>query len=107
MIRAVFVIIAFLMIAGFASAQTQPEQRAAVQLRVPADAKVWFDGRLTKQTGSDRTYTFLMHSETGFFTIKIYANGTEQTHRVNVWAGYVTTLTALSPAVPMFRAVNC
>jgi uncharacterized protein (TIGR03000 family) len=32
------------------------DNRAHISLRVPADAQVWFDGKLTKQTGTQRLY---------------------------------------------------
>jgi uncharacterized protein (TIGR03000 family) len=38
------------------NATTQPDNRAHIWLRVPADAEVWFEGAKTKQTGTLRHF---------------------------------------------------
>jgi uncharacterized protein (TIGR03000 family) len=41
---------------AYAPSQTAPGNMARVRLIVPADAKVWFDGKETKQGGTERRF---------------------------------------------------
>jgi uncharacterized protein (TIGR03000 family) len=71
----------------------QPDSIAHVTLKVPADAKVWFDDTLTTSSGAVRQYNSPPLTPSSQYTYDIKAswneNGHEmtQTQRVEVSAG--------------------
>ncbi len=83
---------------GAQAAATTDPNAAVIDLRVPADAQVWFDGDPTNQRGPDRVFTSpaLDPGKTYHYDVKARwtENGrpVERTRRVDVRAGQRTTV---------------
>jgi uncharacterized protein (TIGR03000 family) len=79
--------------------ETLPAE-ARVNLRVPADAKVWFDGRQTSQAGTARSFESpsLVRGKEYAYQVRIQwkrdGKDVTETRRVDVHAGDVINLTA-------------
>jgi uncharacterized protein (TIGR03000 family) len=84
-------------------AYEQPDLTARVDVRVPADAELWFDGHRTSQTGRDRTFhTPPLEKGQGYhYTVRARwvqdGEPVDQTQRVSVSAGSRTTVTFPKP----------
>ncbi|HZY86783.1 MAG TPA: TIGR03000 domain-containing protein [Gemmataceae bacterium] len=82
---------------GGAGAAADPNA-AVIDVRVPADAQVWFDGDATQQRGGDRLFTSpaLEPGKNYHYDVKVRwtQNGkpVERTRRVDVRAGQHTTV---------------
>jgi uncharacterized protein (TIGR03000 family) len=89
---------------GTSTAATLKDHRVLVNLRVPSDAKIWFDGRPTNQTGTIRS--FQSPPVTGgpeyVYQIRIQwkqdGKDVTQTRQIQVHAGDVINLTLGSRA---------
>jgi uncharacterized protein (TIGR03000 family) len=74
----------------------QPSDTATIVVRVPADAKVYFDDTLTEKSGSERSFVTpgLQPGQIFFYTIKAEVTrdgkALTQSQRVNVQAGQTT-----------------
>jgi len=83
--------------AQFGAAATDPNA-ATIDVRVPADAQVWFDGDPTNQRGSDRVFTSPSLNPGKAYHYEVKARWTEngrpveRTKRVEVRAGQRTTV---------------
>jgi len=81
-------------------------QAATIQVRVPPDAELWFEGSKTSQTGSSRTFVSPALTPGRDFTYDIRArwmdNGREmvQARRISVRAGAVMSVDFNVPAPP-------
>jgi uncharacterized protein (TIGR03000 family) len=81
-----------------ASYNSDADTRAVVQVEVPADATLWFDGVQTKQTGALRTFSTpnLESGRSYHYDVKARweQNGkpVERTRRVDVYAGARVTV---------------
>jgi uncharacterized protein (TIGR03000 family) len=86
------------------AASTMPPVR--INLRVPAGAKIWFDGSRTNQTGTTRNFESppLAIGPEYIYQVRIQwkRNGKEltQTRQINVHAGDVINLAMGSPGSP-------
>ena len=69
------------------------DARAKVEVRVPEDAEVWFDGQTTTQTGTDRTYSSPPLEEGSNYVYEVRARWNadgkpvDQTRTIKVHAG--------------------
>jgi uncharacterized protein (TIGR03000 family) len=85
--------------ASVTSQQTLPTE-ARVNLRVPADAKIWFDGSQTGQTGTARSFESpsLVRGKEYAYQVRIQwkrdGKDVTETRRVDVHAGDVINLAA-------------
>jgi uncharacterized protein (TIGR03000 family) len=76
---------------------------ASLEIRVPVDAAIWFDGSKSSQTGSDRTFVTPPLKPGEVYTYHIRARWTkdgapvEQTRTVTVRAGQRTRVDFLAP----------
>lgn len=72
---------------------TVPDQPASIEVLVPADAELWFDGHKTSQTGTTRYFTTPSLEKGHGYHYDLRARWTqdgkavERTRRVNVYAG--------------------
>jgi uncharacterized protein (TIGR03000 family) len=89
---------------GTATAVSPWKRPVLVNLRVPRDAKIWFGGSQTNQTGTMRSFESppLPVGRDYVYQLRIQwiQNGKDvtQTRQINVHAGDVINLTAGSPA---------
>jgi uncharacterized protein (TIGR03000 family) len=80
------------------------DEPATLEIRVPADAAIWFDGSRSSQTGSDRTFATPPLKPGTAYSYDIRARWTadgaavEQTRTVTVRAGQRTRVDFLAPA---------
>ena len=89
--------------AGYEAPQT-PSRAASVAVRVPANAKIWFDDAPTKQEGENRLFSSppLTTDDVCHYTIRAQweDNGktVDQTRRIEVRAGQTTQVDFTRPA---------
>lgn len=85
--------------------------RAAIRVRLPADADLWFEGRKTAQTGAARRFVTPALRPGEDYTYDIRARWTEEgrevtrTHRLQVRAGQQLTVDLLEADRPTGNAV--
>lgn len=86
---------------------TEPtDNKAMVQVIVPADAKVWFDGTSTKQTGTDREFVTpkLTPGDNYSYTVKAQwmedGKPVDRTMKVKVQANKVSLVDFEHPTAP-------
>jgi uncharacterized protein (TIGR03000 family) len=87
-----------------AAAESPRKRPVRVNLRVPSDAKIWFDGSQTNQTGTMRSFESAPVAAGPEYAYQIRSqwkeNGKDvtQTRQIKVHAGDVVNLTLGSPA---------
>jgi uncharacterized protein (TIGR03000 family) len=89
---------------GTSTTESPTKRSVRVNLRVPGNAKIWFDGSQTKQTGTTRSFESppLAVGPEYAYQVRIQwkQDGKEvtQTQQINVHAGDVINLTLGSPS---------